>query len=696
MYVSTNWLKAILNLTHVNLMTIKDRLTSSGFEVEETKILKILNQRDIILDLKTITNRPDILSIIGLTNEISSLIYVNFKKINLKKTNFNFFKNFNQNKIKSANNFSSTICFISSNIENIEVEKIQPWIKKRLISSNIILENNLNDLSKYCLLEWGQPIFLYDLDKIKKLTKSEKPKIEVRFAKIGETFIDSNSINYELTEQTLLVIANNIPIAIAGSLISKDCKIDSFTKSIMIELSIFDPKIFRNSERSIGIRTIMSVFYERGINTFLIKPSYNRFLNLLLLLNTNFTFKNTNNFIYFKELFYKKKIIPLSFKNIEYILGSFYNKEQNFVKTNVLECLNQMRFDFVLKEDYCKVIIPLTRYSDIEEEIDLIEEICRFIGFDNFKSRLLKVRRIGKLSKYENLKRKFRHSFLNLGFTEVFNYSLISKENLNNPIIINPLIFEYSSLRTNFISQLLKSLEKNIAQGNKVLPIFEIGRIFKKQSNSEFLETELLCGIFVDTTYKISWSEKDLGLNWFQIKTSLENLLINLQINYAFEKKNIISEFYNPKNCLAIIQDNQEIGLFGSINPKFSSIKGLTSNYFLFEIELTKILKKNKLLLYKSYSIYPSLTIDLSLIVPKQITFSQINLIIKNAERNLIDKIEVFDLYEKGNFNQNCYSLGIKIVFKSKYKTLLKTDIDLILVKIQNELKQNLNIDVRI
>ena len=95
MYVSTNWLKAILNLTHVNLITIKDRLTSSGFEVEETKILKILNQNDIILDLKTITNRPDILSIIGLTNEIRSLIYINFKKVNLKKANFNFFNKCN-------------------------------------------------------------------------------------------------------------------------------------------------------------------------------------------------------------------------------------------------------------------------------------------------------------------------------------------------------------------------------------------------------------------------------------------------------------------------------------------------------------------------------------------------------------------------------------------------------------------------
>jgi len=695
MYVSTNWLKAILNLTHVNLITIKDRLTSSGFEVEETKILKILNQNDIILDLKTITNRPDILSIIGLTNEIRSLIYINFKKVNLKKANFNFFKNCNQNKIKLPNNFASTICFISSTIENIKIEKIQPWIKKRLISSNIVPENNLNDLAKYCLLEWGQPIFLYDLDKIKKLTNSQNPKIEIRFAKIGETFIDSNSLYYKLTEQTLLITANNIPIAIAGSLVSKDCNIDCFTKSIMIELSIFDPKVFRNSERSVGVRTIMSVFYERGISPFLVKPSYNRFLNLLFLFNINFSFTNNNNFIYFKELFYTKKLIPLSFKNIESILGNSYSNEENLSKIKVFECLNKMRFDFVLIEDYCKVIIPLTRHSDIEEEIDLIEEISRFVGFDNFKSILLKVKQLGKFSKYENLKRKFRQSFLNLGFTEVFNYSLITQENLNNPVIINPLIVEYSSLRTNLISQLIKSLEKNITQGNKVLPIFEIGRVFKKD-NAKFLETESICGIFGDTIYKIEWSEKNLMLNWFQAKTILENLLISLQINYSLEKKTIVSEFYNPKNCLAIIQNNEEIGIFGSINPKFSSIKGLSNNCFMFEIELTKILKNHDAFLYKGYSVYPSLTVDLSLMVPKQISFTQINLIIKNIATNLIDQIEVFDLYEKGNFNKDCYSLGIKIVFKSKDKTLLKTDIDLILLKIQNELKQNLNIEVRI
>jgi len=696
MYVSTNWLKAILNLTHVNLITIKDRLTSSGFEVEETKILKILNQNDIILDLKTITNRPDILSIIGLTNEIRSLIYINFKKVNLKKANFNFFKKCNQNQIKFSNNFSSTICFISSSIENIKVEKIQPWIKKRLISSNILPENNLNDIAKYCLLEWGQPIFLYDLDKIKKLTNSQNPKIEIRFAKIGEIFVDSNSLYYKLTEQTLLILANNIPISIAGSVVSKDCNIDCFTKSIMIELSIFDPKVFRNSERSVGVRTIMSVFYERGISPFLVKPSYNRFLNLLFLFNINFSFTNNNNLVYFKELFYTKKLIPLSFKNIESLLGnSSIKKEENISKRKVFECLNKMRFDFVLIEDYCKVRIPLTRYSDIEEEIDLIEEISRFVGFDNFKSILMKVKQIGKLSKYENLKRKFRQSFLNLGFIEVFNYSLITQENLNNPIIINPLIVEYSSLRTNLISQLIKSLEKNITQGNKVLPIFEIGRVFKKY-NSTFLESESICGVFGDTTYKIEWSEKNLILNWFQAKTILENILISLQINYILEKKTITSEFYNPKNCLAIMQNNEEIGIFGSINPKFSSSKGLSHNCFLFEIELTKILTKRNAVLYKTYSVYPPLTVDLSLMVPKQISFTQINLIIKNLATNLIDQIEVFDLYEKGHVNKDCYSLGIKIVFKSKAKTLLKTDIDLILLKIQNELKQNLNIEVRI
>lgn len=702
MYISTNWLKILLNLKKIKLNYLKERLTLSGFEVEETKVLKILKKHDVILNVGNITNRPDILSMAGLAEEIKNLFSIEFKQSTIKKKSLKFFNIFSKEKekINVKTNFFSTIAFISSTIENIEIKKIQPWIQKRLLSNNIIPSNNLNDLAQYCLLEWGQPIYIYDLEKLRKLTKTENPEIYVRFAKANEIFIDNNFKKYLLNEKTLLVVANNIPISIAGSIISKDCFVDNNTKNILIELSIFDAKVFRKSERSIGIRTEASIFYEKGVNKFLIKDSYNRFLNLINLFNNNdLDLKIKFCFSYSKQLNLLTSTINLSFESIKKILGNNNSTTNKIDDIKILNYLKRLNFKFSYEKNIYSIYIPLTRIVDIEEEIDIIEEICRFYGFNKFESILPSSKKLGKVSRYETMKRKFREFFINVGFTEIYNYSLIS-ENLDIPILLNPLAKDYSSLRDNLFLQLFKILEKNITQGNKSFPIFEISRIFNKNySSNSFLEDELICAIFGGSNYRISWSNEEIELNWFQAKYFLEMIFKNLQLNINFSKKLLPTQFYHSKNCLSILLENQEIGTFGKINPKLCFTKSFLKNCFLIEIEFTKLFKiknNNKKLYYIGYSSYPSLSADLSLLIPINITFDEIIRIIKKYAKDLIQTIELFDVYEKFEVNYAFYSLGLKIIFKSNQKTLLKTEIDEILVEIENKLKENLNITIRI
>jgi phenylalanyl-tRNA synthetase beta chain len=549
------------------------------------------------------------------------------------------------------------------------------------------------------MLEWGQPIFLYDFDKLKQLTKKENPEITVRFATCNEIFIDSNLRQYSLTDQTLVIVAENIPISIAGSTVSKSCFVDELTTNILIQASIFDAKVFRKSERSIGLRTDASVYYERGINKYLTKASLNMFLNLIFLLETNFLNKIDVYVYFFNEQKALENIISISSKNIEKILGKIEQKNNINTNLEVINCLTKLNFKFSYRNSIFFVNVPLTRISDIEEEIDLIEEISRFYGFNKFKAILPKYKKIGKLSRYETLKRKFRECFINLGFSEVYTYSFIPDNLLNTPII-NPLTKEYSSLRSNFIPQLIKLLEKNINQTNKIFPIFEIGHSFLKNNfNNTFLENELICAIFGGNNYRVSWSTKEIQLDWFQAKYFLETIFKNLELKVNFLKPISVPEVYHPQNCLNIFYKNEEIGYFGKINPKLCVTKGLPKNCFLFELEFTKILKlkeAKKPLVYKTYSIYPSLSVDLSLLVPITINFSQIVFVINKSEKNLIEKIELFDVYEKFDQNNEYYSLGLKIIFKSKQKTLLKLDVDAILLKIEKDLKKDLNISIRI
>lgn len=697
MYISINWLKIILNLNHVKLNFLKEKLTLCGFEIETIQIPTILNKSDIILDLTTTTNRPDILSIIGLTEEIKNLFYLYLNNLKKKNKTLNYFNNSNQKKINFTNKFSFTSLFITSEFKNINIKTIQPWIKRRLLSSNIVPQNNINDLAKYVMLEWGQPIYLYDYDKLKSLTNQNKPEFSVRFAKLDELFIDLNLNQYFLTEKTLVVTANNIPISIAGSIISNQCFIDNNTKNILIQVSIFDSNIFRNSEKSVGLRTEASIFYERGINPFLVKGAYNRFLQLIFLSNDNKNLDNFNlDFIYHTSFISVNKQINLSLDNIKKILG--INNNTLIIKT-INDFLIQSNFKFFYHKTHWSIFVPFTRLTDLEEEIDLIEEFSRFYEFNNFSAVLPFSKKFGKLSTYEILKREFRDNFIKLGFSEIYNYSLTA-EKFNVPNIINPLNNDYSALRNNFFPQLLKIFERNISNKNKISPIFEISRSFQKNHlNNYFEETEKIYAIFSKQNYRISWLSKEAVINWFQVKYILETIFNNLDLKINFSKKYSPSFYYHRNNCLNIFYENEQIGVFGEIHPKLSKINKLLKNCFLIELEFTKILtlKTNQTpIYYQSYSYYPCLSIDLSLLIPIEINFQQIILVIKECGKDLLESIELFDVYEKFDSIPKDYSLGLELIFRSKNKTLVKSEIDLILLEIENKLKQNFAINIRI
>jgi phenylalanyl-tRNA synthetase beta chain len=703
MHVSTFWLKNILSFpTSLNLKEIKNRLTICGFEFEEIKIINLLNKKDIIFDLKTTSNRPDLLSVIGLTEELNILLGSTKKKTKIKLKDFNFFSNYSE-KIKietSTKLFPSTVSFILTKINNINFKKTQPWIKERLFSYNIKLENNLNDIKQYLLLEWGQPIFFYDFDKIKYLTKNQNPKISIRFAYKNEVFIDSDLKEYFLKNETLVVTADNIPISVAGSIISNNCCIDETTKNIIIEASIYEPKDFRKSERTIGVRTTASLLFERGINKFLIKSAHNRLFNILNSLNNNSFLNIEYCLIFFEKILSFRNKINLSFNNVEKILFIDSYRGSNESKNKIYQSLKKMQFNFAENEGNSLIVsIPFTRNLDIQEEIDLIEEIARLTGFNNFLPILITTKKLGTISKFEKFKREIRSTFINLGFLELFNFSLTSENNSNNIFLINALITEYSFLRINLIKQLINGLEKNIKEGNSILPIFEFGRNFQKINNEIIKEEELVSGIFCNTEYKQFWSEKNIDLNWFQVKGFLEIIFFKLNLSYFFVKTIKVPEYYNSQNTLSIILNNEQVGLFGKINPKIAYKKNIPINCFLFEIELTKLYKHKKQqinnILYKQYSIFPNLIIDLSLLIPKSVNFDKIKNLIVNNAGNLLKKIELFDLYQNIQSNNDFYSLGIKLTFRSVDKTLLKNEIDHLLLNIENELQNQLNIKIR-
>jgi len=704
MFLSINWLKNTLNIGKIDLKSLNEKLTLSGFEIENINIKNILGRKDKTLDLTTTANRPDVLSVLGICFEIKSLLGIEWK-INQDFAKDNFYINSLKLNQSKAEDFPYIDKYLIGVITNVKLKSSPYWMQRRLLGCGIQPKNNLYDIPHYTMLEWGQPFQIYDFDKIKKITNNINPEITIRPAKNQEIFVVEKSIMYTLSETNFLVTADGIPISILGLITREDVHVDNRTKNILLESLIFNTRIFRQSTKKIRIRTYASVFYEKGINFLFFETAYSRIIDLFSVITSTSSFVESK--IYFYKTLQKSKSIFLNYQKINQVLGTSHTfdnlNKTNITKFDVHSYLHQLGFKYYesfYRNNVVQIFVPQNRYIDIDEEIDIIEEIGRFHGFNNFVSQIPKMLRVGKLSKIETLKKKLRQCFLNSGFSEIFLYSFSEFDQNNSPKVINPLTLDYKNLKTTLIPGLIDILLLNLNQGNTVIQAFEINRIFKKTKKKEkkILEEEYLAGLFGADFYRLGWETNFSHTNWFEAKGFLEKTFSAMNFYFSFHKNSTPSSLFHPGRTCEIFLKKESIGQFGQIHPKLANEKGISLRVFLFELNLTKLLKisRNKLIYkYKSYSVYPFLNIDVSLLVPKSVSFKEIKTVVLNNKNKFFLSIRIFDIYKGFDNSEKFYSLGITLSFKDYNKTLKKSDIKSNIKNITSQLENKLNIKIK-
>lgn len=705
MQVSLRWVNELIHIEKIPLNSLIEKLTLGGFEVEEIIEIKVGNENYLALDISSTANRSDSLSIQGISTEIAALLN--------KQLNNSIYRNQTFNWKKTIENLSITIpnrnncsTFLAITIENITDHTVPKWIKKKLISSGIDPVNNLLDFQNYILLETGYPFAFYDLDNILVKSNNSKLHLSVSYAKNNQEFLANNDINYKLKESNLLVEANNIPISIAGIIENKNFSYSENTKSLIIEGSIFDASYIRQYSRQLGLRTERSARYEKSIKNAYLVESFYRLISLLRIRNQDLKVK-FHNFMKIEEQALKP--IFLKYQTMNEILGPIQvssKHEVNFISPELVSnYLSRLNFEFSYDESKSiwKVQIPQIRSEDIIREIDLIEEIGRLHGFNNFLTTLPKIKKIGNEDSSYKTRKKITACLLNLGFNELIHYSLVSKTTfLDNEVkLINPLISDYSNLRSSLLPGLIKTVQENIKQGNLALEGFEYGHIFSFNQSTTFKEKEHIAGIFGGNKTKLNWSEVARPLNWFEAKGKIEQLFNQLNLSVCWEAGlDIIHEnILHPYRCarLSLINGNK-LGTFGQIHPILADQLNLSLETYLFELDVEIIeqqIQKNTLPIYKEYSTYPKIIKDLSFIVKQDITFSEIERLVLLNGTQFLSQVNLLDEYRGESIPDESTSLCLQLVFQSNEKTLQNKTIEDIIKNLQLLLTEKFNAVIR-
>lgn len=707
MQISLEWINELINIKIVDLNELINKLTLGGFEVEEILEIEVQNKKTLALDISATANRSDSLSISGLAMEIAALLNQVPKSSKYKIKNLFWLEKIKNNSKPILTN-NACLDFISLTVQNLTILNSPKWLKQKLIVSGIVPENSLVDFQNYVLLETGYPFEFYDLDKIYSKLETTEFKLHLRSKNYEENFAAINGETYKLTNSILTLNANNLPISLAGIIPNKKMGYSKTTTSLLIEGSIFNSTKIRQQSRMLGLRTDRSSKYEKSLkNTNLFKSLY-RLISLLRLTNPNLICK-LHTIAGCSES--KLKTISLDYQNIQKVLGPISTSKKNefnYVSPKIIvDSLQRLQFDIKTTNDETnlrwKVRIPSLRSNDITQEIDLIEEIGRIYGFNNFLTRLPSIHRIGNEDFSYQTRKKITTCLINLGFNELIKYSLVKPSHKAEKEIqlINPLVTEYSNLRTSLLPNLLRAAEENIKKSNVILEGFEYGHIFYRNEKDSFKEKEVLGGIFGGTQIKAAWSKSSQVLNWFEAKGKLDQLFSNININVYWTLKTALFHtdyFHSYRTAEIYLINGTKIGILGQINPILAKNLNLSGNLFLFELNFELIqstIQNNKVVVYQEYSSYPKIIKDLSFIIHNKICFKEIqNILYLNGSKFLTD-INLLDQYFGISIPKDHTSLCLQLTFHSTQGTLQNKKVEIILNNLKMILTNKFSAKIR-
>jgi phenylalanyl-tRNA synthetase beta chain len=705
MQISLKWVNEIININNINLDYLIEKLTLGGFEVEEIIELEQNGEKIIILDISSTANRSDSLSINGISREMSTLLDKPYKLSKYFWQTSNWENQFFEFLSPSSDKHELSL-FLTITVENLTNIKTPHWLTNKLVSSGITPQNNLLDYKNFILLETGYPFEFYDLNKIQSNLGSTEFDLTLTNKTNNQKFIGTNDIEYQLTDSTLLVEANNTPISIAGLIPEKEFQYSSETNSLLIEGAVFNSSFIRKQGRSLGLRTDRSARYEKSIkNTDLFTALY-RLLRLLKVSNPNL---NCELHTFSKIVQDKPKTILLDYSLINEILGPIKGSDStslNYINPLLIaRYLTRLQFPYKFNaiELNWLVEVPEFRIDDIVRPIDLIEEIGRLHGFNQFLTRLPMINNIGIEDQSYRTRKKITSYLLSIGFNELIHYSLVGNQGIpTTPIkLVNPLMTDSANLRTTLLPSLIKTMKENLNQGNPYFEGFEYGHTFFQNEMNSFYEKEFVSGIFGGIKLKNNWSESGNSIAWFRAKGKIDLLFRQLkivtywQLSSDLEYSNLLHPY---RSAQIYLSDGTCLGIFGQIHPILATKMNLLPELYLFEFNFDLIknqLKKNKITIYKEYSLYPKMIKDISFVIDQNINFTEIQKIFLNNGTKFLTDVKLLDEYKSDSLPVNHVSLCVQLVFQSEEKTLENKLIDNIVNNLQLLLQQHFNAEIR-
>jgi phenylalanyl-tRNA synthetase beta chain len=667
MLTTYNWLKEYCDF-NLSIEALTELLTNVGLVVEDVEKI----DDDYRIDVEVTSNRPDCLGMVGIAREIAAVTGAALRLPDIEYTTTGgTIDKEAQIAVKDKN-----LCphYTARIITNVKVGPSPDWLQKRLHTVGIRPLNNIVDITNYVLMECGQPLHAFDLDKLR------DKKIIVRHAKKGEKLVAINGTEYSLTPEALVIADAKKPVAIAGVMGGVETEVSSNTKNILLECARFEPTNIRRTSRRLKLTSDSSFRFERGVDPEGVDRASMRAAKLINEIAGGQPISGVLGKRYDKL---QKRKVVLKIDRLNRLLGTTIDKETS---KNIL---THLQFSIV-KEGRNTVTVSVPSFrADVYREVDVIEEIARIYGYDNIPTTTNISAYVCEKNKTDLVEEKIRKLLTGQGFSDVVTYSIVDNSPLQNisvwsdgkfMTLRNTIRKEEDRLRTTLLGNIIKVREYNQNYGARRTQIFEISKIYLPQDGEKLPEEKTaLCILSED--------------GFFALKGAIESILGVLGITESCRWVSHKLDFFNDKKSAKILLGDNVLGFIGELSEGGTG-KNVCPD--LTELDFDLLLSKaSEAKAFVKLPSFPAMTRDVAIVVDEKTTWESIKECVESAGTNLLEAIEFFDVYKGKQVPTGKKSIAFSVRFRAPDRTLKSEEADAFQQSIIHKLSDKLGAVLR-
>lgn len=625
---------------------------------------------DTVFEYEITNNRVDCYSIIGIAREAAATFRKPFTPPVVTETgNAEDINDYVKVDVEATDLCSR---YTARLVKNIKLAPSPKWMQRRLASAGIRPINNIVDITNYVMEEYGQPMHAYDYDTL------AGGKIVVRRAKDGEKFMTLDGQERTLDSDMLMICDGEKAVGLAGIMGGENSKITDDVKTMLFEAATFDGPNIRKATKRLGLRTDASGKFEKGLDPENALAAMNRACQLIEELGAGEIVGGVVDVYPNKK---ERVRVPFEPERINALLGTNVSVEE------MLGYFKMLELDY--DESKQELIIPTFR-QDLLRTADIAEEVARFFGYANIPTTLPHgASTMGKISFKQRVEDVAGEIAQFCGFSQAMTYSFESPkvfdklklaadaEERKTVVISNPLGEDFSIMRTLPLNGMLNSLATNYNRRNKDVKLYELAKVYVPVEGEDLPDerVQFTLGFYGDGDF-------------FTMKGVVEEFLEKIGMSARPEYDPEAGKtFLHPGRQAEILYKDTVIGYLGEVHPDVADTYGLGDRTYVAVLDLPEILPFASFdRKYEGIAKFPAVTRDISMVMPKTVLVGEVEKIIEKRGGKLLEKYNLFDIYEGAQIKEGSKSVAYTISFRAKDRTLEDKDIQPIMEKILEDL----------